>query len=436
MKIDYARYIIILTATLLAAFAFGCSATKDAFDQQKRAVEEEIPSIEITPLQPGNDAFQIVTSEAVTFTVTAPEAKEVQLLHRPVLDADVYIVLARISDSTSGKFTSQMKLPLDFAGDVWAEAVYPNDLKKQTETISIALSNANARKAAQNLANGTESQSADKQSMVTIDQESARSDHLRGKIEKATFREGQSDIAITVNAPAFLLTLWQNGKEVKTYDVGIGRKKFPIVIGERQVNDIIFNPNWIPPDSEWVQESAGVEPYERIEASDPRNPLGSIKIPLGDAYLIHEAAKPSDIGNLVSHGCIRMLKEDIFDLAKKIIAARNLGMSNQEIESLKASNERRAVSLDTPLVVDINYDTQVTEAKALYLYPDVYDRQTNRVEDLYAELQRAGVDISHLDEKTIKAMLLQTNMDEEYVVSIADINAGRALAAGKSQPLT
>lgn len=37
--------------------------------------------------------------------------------------------------------------------------------------------------------------------------------------------------------------------------------------------------------------------------------MGKIKIPLGDAYLIHEAAKPTDIGSLASHGCVRMLTE-------------------------------------------------------------------------------------------------------------------------------
>jgi hypothetical protein len=239
-----------------------------------------------------------------------------------------------------------------------------------------------------------------------------------------------------VNVPAFLLTLWQNDKEVKTYDIGIGRKNFPIVIGERKVDKIIFNPNWIPPDSEWVRESEGVEPFERIEADDPRNPLGALKIPLGDAYLIHQAAKPSDIGNLVSHGCIRMLKEDIFDLTEKIIAARNLPLSKQEIEDLKSSAERRVVRLDTPLSVDINYDTQVIEGGVLHIYPDVYDRQTDTIEDLRAELQQAGIDDSKLDEQTLKKMLSRASMDEEFVVIIDDIRSDRALAGGKNQPLT
>ena len=59
----------------------------------------------------------------------------------------------------------------------------------------------------------------------------------------------------------------------------------------------------------------------RIPAGDPDNPLGKIKFPLGNAYLLHEAQAKSDLGNLVSHGCVRIMRNDIFDLAKKIVAA-------------------------------------------------------------------------------------------------------------------
>jgi murein L,D-transpeptidase YcbB/YkuD len=57
--------------------------------------------------------------------------------------------------------------------------------------------------------------------------ESARSDKFTGgRIEKATLEAGQPDIKITVNIPAFRLTLWQNNKEVKTYQIGVGQKNF------------------------------------------------------------------------------------------------------------------------------------------------------------------------------------------------------------------
>ena len=44
---------------------------------------------------------------------------------------------------------------------------------------------------------------------------------------------------------AFQLTLWQAGKEVKTYRIGIGRKEFPLPSGLRRSTQIVFNPDWV-----------------------------------------------------------------------------------------------------------------------------------------------------------------------------------------------
>src|SRR4028118_1769116 len=218
--------------------------------------------------------------------------------------------------------------------------------------------------------------------------ESVRSDKFTGgRVERAALVAGEPDIEITVDVPAFRLTLWQNGKEVKTYAVGVGKKDFPISIGEKQATEIIWNPDWIPPDSEWVTGRKGVRAGEVIRASDRRNPLGKVKIPLGYGYLIHQAAAVTDLGNLVSHGCIRMLRSDLYDLAEKIIAARGVPVPAKKIANAKVTKNTVVAQLDKPLPVDINYDTQVVEGGALHLYPDVYERGTNTVEKLRAELE-------------------------------------------------
>src|ERR1044071_9873348 len=144
---------------------------------------------------------------------------------------------------------------------------------------------------------------AQQQNFIRYDRfESERSDKITGgHIERAEFEAGQPDIRLTLNVPSFRLTLWQNGKEVKSYYVGVGMKEHPIYIGEREATEIIWNPAWIPPPSDWVSEIKGVTPGEIIKASDPRNPLGKMKIPLGGHYLIHQARGLSDVGTLVSH---------------------------------------------------------------------------------------------------------------------------------------
>ncbi len=266
--------------------------------------------------------------------------------------------------------------------------------------------------------------------------ESERSDKLTGgRIELADFEPNQPDIRVTLNVPSFRLTLWQNGKEVKSYYVGVGLKAHPIYVGDREATEIIWNPAWIPPASDWVSKIDGVRPGEVIKASDPRNPLGKMKIPLGDRYLIHQAAKLTDVGNLVSHGCVRMPRSDLYDLAEKIIAARSANVSRKRITAAKRSSRMLVVRLEEPVPVDINYDTLVVEGGVLHVYADVYERGTNRPSQLRAELQASNVDVSNLSDATIKQILRKVTRRTEFVVDTRSIAEGRALEDGRAIPL-
>ncbi len=266
--------------------------------------------------------------------------------------------------------------------------------------------------------------------------ESERSDKLTGgRVERAEFAAGEPDIRITLNVPSFRLTLWQNGKEVKSYFVGVGEKEYPVYIGDREANEVIWNPAWIPPGSDWVRGRKGVRPGEVIKAGDPRNPLGKLKIPLGDSYLIHQAAKTTDLGGLVSHGCVRMLRADLYDLAEKIVAARSAPVSRKRIEAAKRSSRTLVARLDEPVPVDINYDTLVVEGGVLHIYPDVYDRWMNQPWRLREELQSSGVDVSKLDEATMKELLSRVTRRTQFVVETSSIEQGRALEDGRSLPL-
>jgi lipoprotein-anchoring transpeptidase ErfK/SrfK len=427
--------LIFYTAILIAGLTTGCQTVSQNTAQQSPSAQA--PTLDATPVEPGEAQWKIAKAETVSLTINAPGARSVRILYRPIVATDRHVVLKTINTPTdirSGKFSASVKLVADFAGDVWAEVSYSDGTKRETEPIELAAQSSTV--AMEGPAN-TASQPGNENISIGKD-ESARSDKITGgNIEKAQFQPGQPDIKITVNVPAFHMTVWQNGKEVKTYEIGVGMKKYPIAIGERKITQIIWNPEWVPPDSEWVLEShADVSPGEHIEAGDKRNPLGKLKIPLGDAYLMHQAQKPSDLGHLVSHGCIRMLKDDISDLANKIVAARSLPITSQQIEHAMNSKDRLVANLKTPVPIDVNYDTQVVEGGVLHIYPDVYGRDTNTIDNLREELRSVGLDVSKLDDQTLKQMLDRANANEEFVVSVADIKSGNALAAGTDQPLT
>ena len=265
-----------------------------------------------------------------------------------------------------------------------------------------------------------------------IKRDSARSDKLTGGvIEKTALVPGDGDLKITINVPAFQMTLWQDGKEVKTYQVGVGMKEYPIYIGFREATEVIWNPAWIPPDSDWVSGHKGVKPGEIIPAGDPRNPIGKVKIPLGGGYLIHQAKGVGDLGSLVSHGCVRVLLPDLYDLAEKIAAARSLDVTAKQIASAKTSKKTLDAKLETPIPVEITYDTQVVEDGKLHIYPDVYDRNKNTVENLRAELISNGVDGNHLTDEMLGEMLGKATAKKQFVVSLASLKNGGALKNGQ-----
>lgn len=258
--------------------------------------------------------------------------------------------------------------------------------------------------------------------------DSARSDkRTGGAIEKTTLVPGDGNVKITINVPAFQMTLWQNGKEVKSYPVGIGLKDYPIYIGLREASQLIWNPTWIPPDSDWVAEGLR---GQVILPTDPRNPLGKMKIPLGYGYLIHQAKGAQDLGNLVSHGCVRVMRDDLYELSEKIIAARKIEISPAEIASAKRTKKTLVAELGAPVPVELTYDTMVVEAGELRIYPDIYERKKNTVENLRERLESYNVDTSAFDDKSLAQMIKRADAKNQYVIGLETIRKGN-LNGGK-----
>lgn len=457
MKIKIYISLLVLSLALLAGACQPPTTTittnsANSNLQSNTAETANQPLIEAAPVEKGDNGYQFITGDDFKLTVHAPDASAVTVFYQPVTASDRALKLQTLdapTDAAKNIYVADVKVPEDFNGDVWAQIKYKNGDLKETEHLLLAkrdvVDNAANDEQAQNNtntnnaanSNGTMSSNSNAPNQNGDSEESVRPDKMTGgKIEKATLKPGDGNVKITVNVPAFTMTFWQDGKEIKSYYVGVGRKEFPIPIGMRSASKVILNPNWIPPNSAWVRKSSSVEPYETITADDPKNPLGKIKIPLGDAYLLHEADSPSDIGNLVSHGCVRVMREDMFGITEMIAQARNLPVTKQEIEAAKNNTDRKVINLNGSVPVDVNYDSMVVENGNLSLYPDVYERKTNTIENLRSKLESNGVDVSKIDEKTLKEMLDKVDKDHKFVVALADVKAGNALKSGKTEPLT
>ena len=209
------------------------------------------------------------------------------------------------------------------------------------------------------------------------------------------------DSRIVVNAPAFRMDVFEQGRLVKSYKVGIGYPEFPLPAGMRKASNIIFNPTWTPPDEPWVEAGKSkVKVGETIEAGSKLNPLGPIKIPIGSPSLIHGGKQPSRLGEFASHGCVGLTNELVQDVTLEIARLGGTDLTAEQIKAYaKNPTETKSVKLDHAVPVELRYETiVVTDDGVLHIYRDVYDRGTNTEENLRRVLEANGVSFDQLDE--------------------------------------
>lgn len=104
---------------------------------------------------------------------------------------------------------------------------------------------------------------------------------------------------------------------VYTYPLGIGREGWGSPIALTTITGKTPNPAWYPPKSIREEHAADGDPLPTIVPPGPDNPLGPFKFNLGvPGYLIHGSNKKFGIGMRVSHGCFRMLNQNVLELAK------------------------------------------------------------------------------------------------------------------------
>jgi lipoprotein-anchoring transpeptidase ErfK/SrfK len=207
-----------------------------------------------------------------------------------------------------------------------------------------------------------------------------------------------TDTRVVVNAPAYRMDVFQNGKLTKTYRVGIGYPEFPLPQGLRKADTIIFNPTWTPPDEPWVKGK--VKPGEKIEAGSKLNPLGPIKIPIGLPSLIHGGKNPARLGAFASHGCVGLTNEMVQDFAALLAQTSGTQLTPEEVKNYaKTPDKTQNVKLSAPVPVELRYETIVVEDGRLHVYRDVYDKGTNTEENLRRVLEVYGVKLEDLSEQ-------------------------------------
>ena len=131
----------------------------------------------------------------------------------------------------------------------------------------------------------------------------------------STGRSSATDapIKLEVSLSARELRVIEHGSNVVTYGVAVGRPKHRTPTGTFRTGDIVWNPAWVPPPTDWAANKT----YQPPGAAS--NPMQAVKIYFqAPYYFIHGTNNPESIGEAASHGCIRMVPDDASALARRI----------------------------------------------------------------------------------------------------------------------
>ncbi|MGH7445952.1 MAG: L,D-transpeptidase [Longimicrobiales bacterium] len=110
------------------------------------------------------------------------------------------------------------------------------------------------------------------------------------------------------------LYIEENGSRTASYNIAVGTADHPTPRGSFTVRRLIWNPRWVPPDSDWAKGEKPREP------GDPKNPMGRVKIFFKEpTYYIHGTNAEASIGSAASHGCVRMLNGDVIEVARLLM---------------------------------------------------------------------------------------------------------------------
>ncbi len=125
---------------------------------------------------------------------------------------------------------------------------------------------------------------------------------------------------LVINVAEYRLYFYPpDGKRVITYPVGIGRSEFPTPLIETSVIGRIENPSWTPTDAARREHAEMGDVLPAVVPPGPDNPLGKLAIQLAvPGYFIHGTNKPFGVGQMVSHGCIRLYDGHIDTLVEMV----------------------------------------------------------------------------------------------------------------------
>jgi lipoprotein-anchoring transpeptidase ErfK/SrfK len=121
-------------------------------------------------------------------------------------------------------------------------------------------------------------------------------------------------VVLTVDRAGFRLSLFRKLERVQTYPIAVGQAGLETPAGLYKIQDKAVNPAWHVPNSPWAGSLAG----QVIPGGAPNYPIKARWLGVADGVGVHGTDARGSIGSNASHGCIRMLIEDVEKLYDEV----------------------------------------------------------------------------------------------------------------------
>jgi len=156
----------------------------------------------------------------------------------------------------------------------------------------------------------------------------------------------QPAMSIEVDVATRQLRVFRNGAPAETYQVAVGTSEWPTKPGSWTITQVVWNPDWVPPDESWAKDET------RKESGARDNPLGQVQLVYDPPRTIHGTNEPASIGKAASHGSIRMRNADAVALAKVVMAAGGAQKDDAWVADAQRNRTQKQV-VDLPQPVPI-----------------------------------------------------------------------------------
>jgi murein L,D-transpeptidase YcbB/YkuD len=215
--------------------------------------------------------------------------------------------------------------------------------------------------------------------------------------------QAPEDIRLVLNIPASRIDVFEHGERTRSIEISVGRRGHETPAGRYRISSVVWNPWWHPPKSEWARK-------EKVTPPGPTNPMGKVKINFAPLLYIHGTPYENDLGAPASHGCIRMGKQDLLELARLIHKYRTPRVDGEVLATLEANDRMTRQFAVKPIRFDVVYRLVEVVDGQLLIHPDVYRTgKENLRDEIVGVLKKQGVNITGAVEQRVAQIAKRRN---------------------------